>query len=73
VVGLLGGWLLAGWMLRPLTRITDATRRAATGSLSHRIRLEGRNDELRVEVDRLQGLVDDQADDQGQADPRGTL
>ena len=35
--------------------------------------LEGRNDELRVEVDRLQGLVDDQADDQGQADPRGTL
>ena len=39
--------------------------------------LEGRNHELRDEVARLQGLVDDQADDQpgdqGQADPRGTL
>ena len=31
--------------------------------------LEGKNDELRDEVGRLQGLVDDQ----GQADPRGTL
>ena len=26
VFGLLGGWLLAGQMLAPLTRITDATR-----------------------------------------------
>ena len=42
VFGLLGGWLLAGRMLAPLTRITDATRIAATGSLSHRIELEGR-------------------------------
>ena len=42
VVGLAGGWLLAGRMLAPLTRITDATRIAATGSLSHRIRLPGR-------------------------------
>jgi two-component system sensor histidine kinase VanS len=44
--GLLGGWLLAGRMLAPLTRITDATRMAATGSLSHRIQLEGRKDEF---------------------------
>ena len=29
VVGLLGGWLLAGRMLAPLTRITEATRVAA--------------------------------------------
>src|SRR5207247_8055810 len=41
VFGLAGGWLLAGRMLAPLTRITDATRMAATGSLSHRIELEG--------------------------------
>ena len=41
VFGLLGGWLLAGRMLAPLTRITDATRMAANGSLSHRIELEG--------------------------------
>jgi two-component system, OmpR family, sensor histidine kinase VanS len=39
VFGLLGGWLLAGRMLAPLSRITDATRMAANGSLSHRIRL----------------------------------
>jgi two-component system sensor histidine kinase VanS len=51
VFGLLGGWLLAGRMLTPLTRITDATRMAATGSLSHRIRLEGRKDEFRELAD----------------------
>src|ERR1700758_2725917 len=47
VFGLLGGWLLAGRMLAPLARITDATRMAATGSLAHRIRLPGRRDEFR--------------------------
>ena len=47
VFGLLGGWLLAGRVLAPLVRITDATRVAATGSLSHRIRLPGRRDEFR--------------------------
>src|SRR6266496_3970228 len=36
VFGLLGGWLLAGRVLAPLRRITDATRIAANGSLSHR-------------------------------------
>ncbi len=51
VFGLLGGWLLAGRMLAPLTRITDATRRAGNGSLSHRIELEGRNDEFRELAD----------------------
>src|ERR671937_2893891 len=45
VFGLLGGWLLAGRMLAPMDRITDATRIAANGSLSHRIQLEGRKDE----------------------------
>ncbi|MFI6071988.1 sensor histidine kinase [Actinoplanes sp. NPDC051343] len=44
--GLLGGWILAGSMLAPLTRITHATRLAANGSLSHRIQLEGREDEF---------------------------
>ena len=51
VFGLLGGWLLAGRMLAPLAHITDATRTAATGSLSHRIRLEGPNDEFRELAD----------------------
>src|SRR2546421_1915323 len=49
--GLLGGWLLAGRMLAPLTRITDATRWAASGSLSHRIQPEGRRDEFRELAD----------------------
>src|SRR6185503_12883776 len=55
--GLLGGWLLAGRMLAPLTRITDATRMAATGSLSHRIRLPGRRDEFRELADALDTML----------------
>jgi two-component system, OmpR family, sensor histidine kinase VanS len=57
VFGLLGGWLLAGRMLAPLTRITDATRVAATGSLSHRIELEGRKDEFRELADVFDAML----------------
>jgi two-component system, OmpR family, sensor histidine kinase VanS len=57
VFGLLGGWLLAGRMLAPLTRITDATRTATTGSLSHRIQLEGRNDEFRELADAFDAML----------------
>ena len=57
VFGLLGGWLLAGRMLAPLGRITDATRIAATGSLAHRIRLEGRNDEFRELADAFDTML----------------
>jgi two-component system sensor histidine kinase VanS len=57
VFGLLGGWLLAGRMLAPLTRITDATRMAATGSLSHRIELEGRQDEFRELADSFDTML----------------
>jgi two-component system, OmpR family, sensor histidine kinase VanS len=57
VFGLLGGWLLAGRMLAPLTRITDATRTAATGSLSHRIELVGRNDEFRELADAFDTML----------------
>ncbi len=57
VFGLVGGWLLAGRMLAPLTRITDATRIAATGSLSHRIRLPGRRDELRELADAFDTML----------------
>ncbi|GAB3972931.1 HAMP domain-containing sensor histidine kinase [Actinoallomurus acanthiterrae] len=51
VFGLLGGWILAGRMLAPLTRIADAARMTANGSLSHRIRLQGRRDEFRELAD----------------------
>jgi two-component system, OmpR family, sensor histidine kinase VanS len=57
VFGLLGGWLLAGRMLAPLTRITDATRMAATGSLSHRIQLPGRSDEFRELADAFDTML----------------
>jgi len=57
VVGLVGGWFLAGRMLAPLTRITDATRRAASGSLSHRIALEGRGDEFRELADAFDTML----------------
>src|ERR1017187_10144964 len=57
VFGLLGGWILAGRMLAPLTRITDATRTAATGSLSHRIRLPGRSDEFRELADAFDTML----------------
>src|SRR4051794_26098969 len=57
VVGLLGGWLLAGRMLAPLTRITDATRLAATGSLSHRVQLPGRKDEFRELADSFDAML----------------
>ena len=57
VFGLLGGWLLAGQMLAPLTRITNAARMAATGSLSHRIQLEGRTDEFRELSDAFDSML----------------
>ena len=57
VFGLVGGWILAGRMLAPLTRITDATRVAATGSLSHRIQLPGRKDEFRELADAFDAML----------------
>jgi two-component system, OmpR family, sensor histidine kinase VanS len=57
VFGLVGGWLLAGRMLAPLTRITDATRTAASGSLSDRIQLEGRKDEFRELADSFDAML----------------
>ena len=57
VLGLLGGWILAGRMLAPLTRITDATRTAATGRLGHRIRLPGRRDEFRELADAFDTML----------------
>ena len=58
-------WCSASWeggsspagCSRPLTRITDATRMAATGSLSHRIRLEGRKDEFRELADAFDAML----------------
>lgn len=57
IFGLVGGWILAGSMLAPLNRITHATRLAADGSLSHRIHLEGRDDELRELADAFDTML----------------
>jgi two-component system sensor histidine kinase VanS len=57
VFGLLGGWILAGRMLAPLTRITAATRMATKGSLSHRVRLPGRTDEFRELADAFDAML----------------
>ncbi|WP_328862713.1 sensor histidine kinase [Streptomyces sp. NBC_00306] len=57
VFGLLGGWILAGRMLAPLTQITAAARMAENGSLSHRIRMEGRQDEFRELSDAFDSML----------------
>ncbi|WP_329331724.1 HAMP domain-containing histidine kinase [Streptomyces sp. NBC_00663] len=57
VFGLVGGWLLAGRMLAPLDRITHATRTAAAGSLAHRIRLPGPQDEFRELADAFDAML----------------
>lgn len=55
--GLLGGWILAGIMLAPLARIANATRRASSGSLAHRIDLEGPSDEFRELADSFDAML----------------
>jgi two-component system sensor histidine kinase VanS len=57
VFGLLGGWLLAGRMLNPLARITEAVRMTGGGSLAHRIRLPGRDDEFRELADAFDAML----------------
>ena len=57
IFGLLGGWLLAGSMLAPLIRITNAARQATNGSLAHRIQLEGRQDEFRELADAFDTML----------------
>lgn len=58
VFGLVGGWLLADRMLAPLTAITAAARAAGGGSLSHRIRLTGRQDEFRELADAFDTMLE---------------
>ena len=57
VIGLAGGWLLAGWILRPLQDINAAARIAATGRLDHRIRLGGRSDEFKQLADNFDDML----------------
>jgi two-component system sensor histidine kinase VanS len=54
---LVGGWVLAGRMLAPLHRITEATRQVGNGSFSHRIHLPGRRDEFRELGDAFDSML----------------
>lgn len=58
VIGLGGGWILAGRMLRPLAELHDAARVVAAGSLSHRVRLPGPDDEFRQLADQFDRMLD---------------
>ena len=56
--GLIGGWILAGLVLRPLGRITAAAAAARDGRLDHRVALPGPGDELTDLADTLDALLD---------------
>ena len=58
IIGIVGGWFLAGWILSPLRRINEAARIAASGDLQHRIALGGRNDEFRQVADSFDHMLD---------------
>ena len=58
VFGLVGGWLLAGVVLRPLGRITDTARRARDGRLDLRVELPGPRDELTDLADTFDAMLD---------------
>lgn len=57
IIGLGGGWIVAGLMLRPLTRITDAARAVRDGSLDRRVDLPGRRDELTDLADTFDAML----------------
>lgn len=56
--GLVGGWILAGIVLRPLRRMTDAIALVRDGRLDHRVALPGRRDELTELADTLDAMLD---------------
>lgn len=58
VFGLVGGWILAGRMLAPLNRLTEATRIAGTGNLDHRVQMHGNADEFRELADTFDTMLD---------------
>ncbi|MDR6690894.1 two-component system sensor histidine kinase VanS [Microbacterium sp. 1154] len=57
VVGLGGGWIVSGLMLRPLDRITDAARAVRDGNLSRRVALLGPRDELTDLADTFDAML----------------
>jgi signal transduction histidine kinase len=58
VVSLVVGWLVAGRVLRPLRRMTVATRRISADSLHERLAVAGPGDELKDLADTIDGLLE---------------
>jgi signal transduction histidine kinase len=52
------GWLVAGRILRPIHRITEAARTASEQNLSERISLQGPRDELRDLADTFDAMLE---------------
>lgn len=56
LLAVLGGWLVAGRMLRPIRTITRTARRISSSSLHERLALDGPEDELKELGDTLDDL-----------------
>ncbi len=56
--GALIAWLIAGRMLRPLKTINTAAQLAGSGSLDHRIGMDGPHDELRDLADTFDAMLE---------------
>lgn len=52
------GWVVAGRMLRPATRLADAARHVTASSLDRRIESQGPQDELKAIADAFNGMLD---------------
>ncbi|WP_336647764.1 sensor histidine kinase [Microbacterium sp. MMO-10] len=57
-IGVLGGWLLAGRVLRPLALMAETAQAVGDGDLDARIALPGRDDEFRRLADVFDGMLD---------------
>jgi signal transduction histidine kinase len=58
VVSVLLGWLVAGRALRPLRRMTAATRRISAESLDERLAVTGPDDEMKDLADTIDALLE---------------
>nr|WP_240148519.1 ATP-binding protein [Diaminobutyricibacter tongyongensis] len=58
VVAAFVGWLIAGRILRPVHRLTEAARNASENNLSQRLDLSGPHDELRELGDTFDAMLD---------------
>jgi signal transduction histidine kinase len=57
-VSVVVGWILSGRVLSPVHEITARARKISVASLDDRLRLSGRNDELREMADTFDDLLD---------------